>query len=146
MKPIITLTFLLALSAASINAQDSFVQFRAVSPLATESTDTMTYSSGESALELHLVKEPIITNSQIASAEIDDNQPSVVMVTLTEEGEKRFDDGIKDMQGKQIAIVVNGRVVSAPVLQATSFGRILQISGNLSAAEAGDLANQLNKK
>lgn len=146
MKLITTLTSLLVLSVASINAQEPILQFRAVSPIASEATETLMYSSGESTQELHLVKAPIITNSQIEAAKTDESNGVRVFVTLTEEGEKLFEDGIKDMQGQRIAIVVNGTVVSAPVLQATSFGRTLQISGNFSPAEAEDLATQLNKK
>lgn len=146
MKIIILLASLLALSLSPIRAQSSLLLVQAVSATASEHTETVLFSSGETVQELHLVKDPIIDHSHIESAKIDDDGKNIVLVTLTEEGQKAFEDGIKNLQGKQIAIVVDGEVVSAPVLQSTSFGRILHISGNLSPAEASALARSLNKK
>jgi preprotein translocase subunit SecD len=89
---------------------------------------------------------PIISDPDIESAEVSLEQPNTVNITLFEAGGVKFKNGIKDMLGKQIAIVVNGNVVSAPVLQAVDFGRKLQIAGTLSDLETQSLVEKLNRK
>jgi len=75
-----------------------------------------------------------------------DNQGSwLVLVKLTAEGSKRFDDEAAKHQGDQLAILVNGKVVSAPVIRASKFGGVLQISGLLTTQkEAQELATALS--
>jgi preprotein translocase subunit SecD len=90
--------------------------------------------------------KPIISDPDIESAEVSLEQPNTVNITLSEAGGVKFKNGIKDMLGKQIAIVVNGNVVSAPVLQAVDFGRKLQIAGTLSDLETQSLVEKLNRK
>jgi preprotein translocase subunit SecD len=95
---------------------------------------------------LHVLPTPIISDPDIESAEVSLEQPNTVNITLSEAGGVKFKNGIKDMLGKQIAIVVNGNVVSAPVLQAVEFGRKLQIAGTLSDRETQSLVGKLNQK
>lgn len=69
----------------------------------------------------------------------------LVVVKLTDEGTKRFDDEAAKHLGDQLAILVNGKVVSAPVIQASKFGGVLQISGLLKTQkEAQELATALS--
>ena len=51
--------------------------------------------------------------------------------------------GGSDCPTKQIAIVLDGQVISAPVVQAPSFSGTVQISGDFTEAEANDLAKIL---
>ena len=84
---------------------------------------------------------------QEAKAAADENNQGswLVAVKLTAEGTKRFDDEAAKHQGDQLAILVNGKVVSAPVIQASKFGGVLQISGLLTTQkEAQELATALS--
>lgn len=69
----------------------------------------------------------------------------LVRIRLTDEGTKRFDAEAAKHQGDQLAILMNGKVVSAPVVRASKFGGTLEISGLLtSKSEAEELATALN--
>lgn len=63
---------------------------------------------------------------------------------LTSEGAKTFGDVTSRIVGRQLAIVVDRRVVSAPVVQSAITGGAGQITGDFSEREAKDLATVLN--
>lgn len=68
-----------------------------------------------------------------------------VNLTLTEEGARIFDAYAAAHFGEQFAIVLDGIVVSAPVIQATRFGGQAQISGSFATqAEVNSLVTVLN--
>ncbi|MBL3539091.1 protein translocase subunit SecD [Aminivibrio sp.] len=67
----------------------------------------------------------------------------VVGLTFSSEGAKLFDRATADNVGRQIAIVLDGVVISAPVVQERITGGNAQISGRFSAAEASRLSIML---
>lgn len=84
---------------------------------------------------------------QEANAAANENNPGLwlVVVKLTAEGTKRFDDEASKHRGDQLAILVKGKVVSAPVMRASEFGGVLNISGLLTTQkEAQELATALS--
>lgn len=68
---------------------------------------------------------------------------AVVGLTFSPEGAKLFDKATADNVGRQIAIVLDGVVISAPVVQERITGGNAQISGRFSAAESSRLAIML---
>lgn len=64
----------------------------------------------------------------------------VVDVDFTGEGGEQWDAMAARYVGQQLAIVLDGTVISAPVIQQASFGGSAQISGEFSEREAKDLA------
>jgi len=76
-----------------------------------------------------------------AQAEFDSNTGLwQVAFTLTGEGSKAFDDMAAKYQGRQVAIVLDGVVKSAPAIQEAQFGGSGVINGDFSEREAKDLA------
>ena len=71
-----------------------------------------------------------------------DNQTNQTIVTfnLDRVGAKRFGKSTKTGIGKRLAIVLDGKVVSAPVIQSVILGGSGQISGNFTFQSATDLA------
>jgi preprotein translocase subunit SecD len=67
----------------------------------------------------------------------------VVSIKFNAEGAKSFDEATAASVGKQIAIVLDGVVVSAPVVQERISGGQAQISGNFTPAEAQRLSIML---
>jgi preprotein translocase subunit SecD len=68
-----------------------------------------------------------------------------VDVTMTEEGARLFDQYAASHFGQQFAIVLDGIVQSAPVIQAQRFGGKAQISGSFTTqAEVNQLVTVLN--
>ena len=146
MKILYLLVALIALTAVTVYADVPAVQFLAVVAEPTSASKEVEFNWRNEIRSLHVLPTPIISDPDIESAEVSLEQPNTVNITLSEAGGVKFKNGIKDMLGKQIAIVVNGNVVSAPVLQAVEFGSKLQIAGTLSDRETQSLVEKLNQK
>jgi len=74
-----------------------------------------------------------------ASAGFDQNNRPAVNFQLNAEGGRRFGRVTGENIGRPFAIVLDGKVVSAPVIQSQIFGSG-QITGNFSVAETNELA------
>ncbi|WP_345992446.1 protein translocase subunit SecD [Sulfurimonas sp. HSL-1716] len=91
----------------------------------------------------HLVKEiPILDGGMLTDARVgfDKNNRPVISFTLNSEGAQIFGDFTGKNVGNHLAIVLDGKVYSAPVINERIGGGSGQISGNYSVAEAQDLA------
>lgn len=75
-----------------------------------------------------------------ARAQFDQTQGWLVAFTLTGKGSTDFDALAARNVGKQVAIVLDGVVKSAPTIQQASFNGRGQITGSFSEREAKDLA------
>lgn len=91
----------------------------------------------------YLVKEiPILDGSQIVDAQVafsQQNQP-IINFTLNSAGAKIFGDFTAKNVGKRLAIVLDGKVYSAPNINERIGGGTGQISGGFTVAEAGNVA------
>ena len=75
-----------------------------------------------------------------ARAQFDQQQGWLVAFTLNGKGSTEFDALAARNVGKQVAIVLDGVVQSAPTIQQASFGGSGQITGSFTEREAKDLA------
>ncbi|MGL4394767.1 MAG: protein translocase subunit SecD [Brevinema sp.] len=94
----------------------------------------------------YLVKKAVeLDGTAIKSANLDSDNlgRSVVAFTLTDEGGQEFADITKNNIQRQLAIVLDDRVRSAPVIQGEIPGGRGQISGSFTFQEATYLANIL---
>ncbi len=91
----------------------------------------------------HIVKEvPILDGSMLTDAKVGFdrmNQP-VINFTLNAEGSKIFGDFTAKNVGNRLAIVLDNKVYSAPVIRERIGGGSGQISGGFSVDEASDVA------
>ena len=78
-----------------------------------------------------------------AKTQFDNLGRAVVTLEFNSEGAKLFEQATAENVGKQISIVLDGNVVSAPVVQERISGGNAQISGRFSTAEAQRLAIML---
>ena len=84
----------------------------------------------------------------VAGERLTDGQPGqnsqtgewVVNFKFDSVGARQFGDVTRQNVGKPLAIVLDGRVISAPVIREPILGGSGQISGSVSAASATDLA------
>lgn len=97
--------------------------------------------NGQETPKLLLKAVPILDGSMITDARLayDDKHRPVVSFELNSQGAKRFADFSSASIGKRMAIVLDGKIYSAPVIRAriSSSG---QISGDFTEEEAIDLA------
>ena len=85
--------------------------------------------------------EPVLTGEHVQDAHevTDDYGTPAVAVRFTEEAGRRLRDYSSSHIGGQLAIVLDGDVVSAPVIQG-EIGRDIHLTGDFSFVEAHDLA------
>ncbi len=95
------------------------------------------------ALGYYLVDAtPAITGRDLKTARLsqDEFQQSAVSFTLNPEGTRKFSQVTAENVGRQMAIVLDDRVVSAPVIEERISTPTAQIRGQFSVQEAEDLA------
>jgi preprotein translocase subunit SecD len=67
-----------------------------------------------------------------------------IEVNLTEEGTKKFAQITKNNIGKEIAIVIDGKIIMAPKIQTPILDGRCQIHGGFTKAEAEEIAQKIN--
>lgn len=90
--------------------------------------------------------KPIIDAKDVRSATVGETpaKEPALSVVLGGIGSANLDGYAERNQGKRLAILADGTLVSAPVLQFTSFAGRVQVTG-LSKEKTDDLFNRLNK-
>jgi len=91
----------------------------------------------------YLVKEiPILTGSQVIDAQVafDQSNQAIINFTLNSTGARIFGDFTAKSVGKRLAVVLDGKVYSAPNIRERIGGGSGQISGGFTVAEAGNVA------
>lgn len=103
---------------------------------------SMLLESAEEGGAEYLVEKRVMVSGELlenASAGFDQNNRPAVNFQLNAEGGRRFGRVTGENIGRPFAIVLDGKVVSAPVIQSQIFGSG-QITGNFSVAETNELA------
>jgi len=95
-----------------------------------------------SSQSLLVEKEPVLTGDHLTNAAVafDQYGQAIVEFQLDKKGAEIFDDVTFRNIGKRLAIVLDGKVHSAPVIRDRIPGGRGQISGNFTPAQASDLA------
>lgn len=97
--------------------------------------------------KVYLHKTAAATNADIAAARSaeDDNKKPVIEIEFTKEGAKKMAALSEAQKNKRIAILIDGKVVSAPVVRA-KFSTHAQITGNFTKEEVEKLVKAINEK
>ncbi len=82
-------------------------------------------------------------NLSAASPGFDQNNQPSINFRFNGDGARRFGDTTARNIGKRFAIVLDGKVISAPVIQSAITGGSGQITGNFTTESASELANLL---
>lgn len=100
------------------------------------------FVSGESSDKILLKSIPILDGSMITDARVayDERGQPVISFTLNSIGAKIFGDFSGSNVGKRMAVVLDNKVYSAPVIRERIGGGSGQISGSFSADEAKNIA------
>lgn len=79
-----------------------------------------------------------------AAAGFDQYGNSIVNIEFNDDGRKKFGEISTRLVKKPFAILLDGKIISDPIIQEPILGGAAQISGNFTSQEAQDLAIQLN--
>src|SRR5262249_23300652 len=92
--------------------------------------------------KVYLHRETAISNQDIAQAEAttDDTNKPAVSITFTEDGWKKMAKLMGEHQGKLLAILLDGKVIAAPIVRDPVTGNKAMISGHFTKAEAERIA------
>lgn len=100
-----------------------------------------------SEIEGELYKDTNLTGADLKNARVnfdENNGRPEVALQFTEEGGKKFAELTKNNVGKPLPILLDGELLSAPIVQEEITGGQAVISGDFSVDEANRLAIQLN--
>jgi len=103
---------------------------------------TLTLLDAATGTPVRLLESPALDGEHLTDARIGFEQATgnpLVTFALDSDGARRFADLTRENIGRVLAIVLDGQVISAPVIRAT-IGASGQISGAFTVAEASDLA------
>lgn len=89
-----------------------------------------------------LEKRVLLTGTYLADARVDFDKYNIpfLVISFDKEGARIFERITADNVNKRLAIVLNDRVYTAPVIQEKISGGRARITGNFTVEEAGDLA------
>jgi preprotein translocase subunit SecD len=98
--------------------------------------------------KVYLHKDVALTAKDVAGAAVtrDGAGNPAVGVTFTEEGTKKFAKLTEEHKGKRLAILVEGKVISAPVINDKVTGGKAMISGRFTKEEVEKLAKAISGK
>jgi len=153
----ILVAFLLALTHAACkptpaNSTPVTFEVRLVRDGAAEDTQKMTLAHkpsipGQSSDELlYVQKTSLLDRTDLRLAEVQTDVITgapEIKITFTGRGATRLAQVTRQNIGKRLAIVIDGRVISAPEIRSQIPGGKLVFSGRLTKEEAADLANSL---
>jgi hypothetical protein len=126
-------------------AQIKFELRRAEREPAKELVEAVVERSGE---RVYLHKEVLVTNSDIVEARVVEGLTLgdfSIDVTFTREASERLSNATAQHIGKPMAILFDGKVVSAPILRDRLSDRA-QVSGSFKKEDAERVANGINSK
>ncbi len=139
-------------SAGGDNPAPSVFQFRLVLNAPSAKADPMTVvqpgADAKAAETLYVQKKVLLDQTDLKSASVITNQPAGkprIQITFTDAGAKRFAEVTRQNIGKRLAIIIDGRLYSAPTIKSEIRGGQAEITGNFSEQEANDLAAKINQ-
>ena len=127
----------------SLLGKTANLTFRFVTQNSNDTFGTEMLSFEDGASEVMVSKRIILNGENLLDAQPQMNNQTnetVVSFTLDRVGAKRFGKATSAGIGKQLAIVLDGKIVSAPVIRDTIASGNGQISGNFTFQSATDLA------
>ncbi len=70
----------------------------------------------------------------------------IITLELTQDGANKFSEASEKSIGKKLAIISDGKIISAPFVNEKIIGGKLAISGNFTISEAEKIKNELTNK
>jgi len=145
------LTYLFASTAIAIAASTPPVfQMRLVLDTAASDSEPMTYvahyQNHTHTNLLYVQKAILLDETALKSAKLGTAGLGwpVIEITFTDAGAKRFAEVTRQNIHKRLAIVIDGQLCEAPIIQTEISGGKAQISGSFSKKEAKDLAKKIS--
>ncbi len=145
MKILHTVIFGLSLFLTSLAIGETTLAISKVSSEATPNTREMTLKYKESPQVINVDKNASLTEKDVKSASLVDGDDVVVDLVLNDSGREKFAKLTRESRGKAIAIIIDGSLVTAPMIREELAGGNLQIAENLDKKAAERFVAAINK-
>jgi len=113
-----------------------------------DNTEVMTNGvAGVDGASFNVEKTPLMDHTAISSATVTTNASGApqIEIEFSQTGRDQFARITKENINKRLAIVLDGKLYSAPVIRSEISGGKAQISGSFSEDEARELASKINE-
>ena len=142
------LAFLVIAACWAVDSQAGaqIVQIRPVADVPSSTTQALTLIQGSATKTIHVEGTVLFDDTGIRSASaVDVKGTPELIIQLTDEGSRRFAEIGSKYDGRRVAFVINGRLVSAPSVKAPIGGGGTNIRcDGFSMEEVTKLATRLN--
>jgi preprotein translocase subunit SecD len=125
-------------------------QVRLVAEKSSSDSETMTYvvkrDGKEQKETLQVRKDVLLDQASVACARVVESTESAIPeieITLSQAGWIRFAEITRENMRKRLAVVINGRVCSAPLIMGEISGGSFRVACDCSLEDALAIANQL---
>mgnify|MGYP000563044169 CR=1 FL=1 len=147
MKKLVLLLIALSLLSCSSDkkaVEEVVVEFRFAETTPAEGLTEYTFPQSKEKFYLH--QEVVMSNKEIDNAMVDEWQGrSVVRLVLTAGGKEKFAQLTADNINRHMAILVNGKLVTAPRINAPITQGMALINGDFSKEEAKRIVEGINR-
>lgn len=148
---LLLLICLLAPLSQAEEARPSAIEFRLVTTNGAPDSEPImipgtTRDGQPTADKVPVLKKPVLDGSAVRSAKVgkDTLGKPQILIKFTDAGSKQFAEITREHVREQLAIVVDGKALSAPHILSEITGGECVITGSFSAEEAEDLAKKIN--
>jgi len=122
------------------------IQFRLVEEKKSADTEAMKLKGKDNDKTLHVNRQVLLNALDVegAKATVGPNATPNISLTFTRDGAKKLARVTAENIGRRMAIVVDGRLLSAPIIRARIPGGRAVIAGDFTLKEARELAAAIN--
>ncbi len=134
--------------SADTTARAALFELRSVSDEATPGTVPMELITKDHKQTLHVSRVALLDGSAVRSATLATDPASgdpLIEIVFSNEGAKKFADVTSRYLDKRLAVLLEGKLHSAPVIRSRIPGGRAQIAGNFTKEEAGEMVRRINR-
>lgn len=138
-------------------AEASVFEIRRIEPKASKKSKSFTINNGGRVETLNLNNEPLLDRSALIGARATEETVAVtsgpkpeqksvpaIKLTFTGDGLARFTEVTTTLVGKQVGVVIDGKLVATPAVRETMRRNSITLTGNFTKEEATDLVAKIN--
>lgn len=128
------------------NSSINILEIRAVEEQPSAGLTKMTLQGSDR--EMYVANASVLSDEDVESALLIpvDNGPYQIKILLTEAGGNKLEAATADSGGKPLAVIVNGKLVSVPIVREKITNRQIIVSGNFAENEARQIVDELNRR
>lgn len=130
-------------------AQRHPLQLRLVMDSASADTEPMAdVSQAGGGQMLYVQRKPLLDGIAVEWARVrtdPDTHHPYIRLALTDDAVTKLNTVAQANYGRRVAIVIDGKIYSAPIMKDKNFHTIAEITGNFSQQEAEDLARRISQ-